>query len=119
MNDPQIAAALRTRSPGALAELIDAYGDRLFRYCWCLLRNREIAQIALRDTLVVAQAHIGRLADPQSLGPWLYALARAECRRRRAVPAAEPHDPPPPPTHPDPHSPLIASNALISTQPAA
>jgi len=57
MNDPQIAATLRAGSPAALAELFDAYGDRLFRYCWCLLRNREIAQIALRDTLVVAEAH--------------------------------------------------------------
>src|ERR1700686_1824884 len=91
MNDAQIAANLRASLPGALAELFDAYGDRLFRYCWNLLRNREIAQIALRDTLVVAEAHIARLADPkdpkdpQLLGSWLYALARAECRRQRAV----------------------------------
>src|ERR1700674_1905849 len=98
MNDAQIAANLRASLPGALAELFDAYGDRLFRYCWNLLRNREIAQIALRDTLVVAEAHIARLADPKDpqdpqdpkdpkdpelLGSWLYALARAECRRQR------------------------------------
>ena len=60
MNDAQIAAYLRAKLPGALAELFDAYGDRLFRYCWQMLRNREIAQIALRDTLLVAAAHIGR-----------------------------------------------------------
>jgi hypothetical protein len=35
--------------------------------------------------LVVAEAHISRLADPELLGPWLYSLARAECCRRRAV----------------------------------
>ena len=64
MNDAQIAAYLRAKLPGGLAELFDAYGDRLFRYCWQMLRNREIAQIALRDTLLVADAHIGRLADP-------------------------------------------------------
>src|SRR5260370_39300101 len=116
MNDPQIAAALRTRSPGALAELIDAYGDRLFRYCWCLLRNREIAQIALRDTLVVAQAHIGRLADPQSLGPWLYALARAGCRRRPAVPAPEGDEPPARPSQRDADSRLMAWNAVMSME---
>jgi hypothetical protein len=48
MNDVQIAAALRASSPDALAELIAAHGDRLFRYCWSGLRNREIAQVALR-----------------------------------------------------------------------
>jgi DNA-directed RNA polymerase specialized sigma24 family protein len=81
MNDPQIAAALRASSPDALAELFDAYGDNMFRYCLRMLRNREIAQIALRDTLVAAQAHIANLGDPESLGPWLYSLARAECPR--------------------------------------
>src|SRR5260370_18907080 len=116
MNDPQIAAALRARSPGALAELFDAYGDRLFRYCWCLLRNREIAQIALRDTLVVAEAHIARLADPQSLGPWLYSLARAECRGGRAVRAAEADEPPARPSQRDADSRLMAWNAVMSLE---
>src|SRR2546428_1068170 len=117
MNDPQIAAALRMSSPGALAELFDAYGDRLFRYCWCMLRNREIAQIALRDTLVVAQAHIARLADPESLGPWLYSLARAECRRRRAVPPADADEPPARPSQGDADSRLMAWNAVMSMEP--
>jgi DNA-directed RNA polymerase specialized sigma24 family protein len=92
MKDPRLAAALLESSPDALAELFDAYGDRLFRYCWSMLRSRELARVALRDTLLVAQAHIARLADPEdpeSLGPWLYSLARAECRRHQAVPPAD------------------------------
>jgi DNA-directed RNA polymerase specialized sigma24 family protein len=91
MDAPRLAAALLTSSPDALAGLFDAYGDRLFRYCWSMLRSREMAQVALRDTLLVAQAHIARLADPEdpeSLGPWLYSLARAECRRHQAEPPA-------------------------------
>jgi DNA-directed RNA polymerase specialized sigma24 family protein len=92
MKDPRLAAALLESSPDALAELFDAYGDRLFRYCWGMLRSRELAQVVLRDTLLVAQAHIARLADPEdpaSLAPWLYSLARAECRRHQAVPPAD------------------------------
>ncbi len=85
MNGLQTAASSRTRPSGAPAELLEVYGDRLFQYCWCLLRSRDIAQIALRDTLVAAEAHIERLADPGLLVPWLYSLARAECRGRRAV----------------------------------
>ena len=111
MNDAQIAAALRASSPDALAELFAAYGDRLFWYCWSVLRNREIAQVALRDTLVVAQAHIAALADPESLGPWLYSLARTECRRRRPVPADEA---PVRPSQRDADSRLMAWNAAMS-----
>jgi BACON domain-containing protein len=89
MNDPELAAALRSRSPDALPELLDAYGDQVYSYCWRLLRNRENAQIAMRDALVVAIAQIGHLFCDEWLGLWLYCLARAECRRREAVPAAD------------------------------
>jgi DNA-directed RNA polymerase specialized sigma24 family protein len=111
MNDHQIAADLRARSSGALAELFDAYGDQLFRYCWSMLRNSEIAHIALRDTLVVAEAHIARLADPELLGPWLYSLARAECRRRRAGQPDLAGQPPARSSQQDSDSRLMAWNA--------
>src|SRR5260370_40548086 len=88
MNAPQLAAALRSRSPDALPDLLDAYGDQLFSYCWSLLRNRENAQIAVRDALVVATAQIRRLVCDEWLGLWLYSLARAECLRREAVSAS-------------------------------
>lgn len=73
-------------------ELLGAHVDQLFRYCWSMLRSREIAQIALCDALLAAQAHIVRHTgpkDPGSVGTWLYSLARAECRRHRAAPAAD------------------------------
>ena len=117
MNDPQIVAALRAKAPDALASLFDCYGERLFRYCWFMLRNREIAQIAVRDALVAAEARITTLADPQGFGPWLYALARSECQRRRAVPAAEADEPPARPSQPDAGSRLMAWNAVMSMEP--
>jgi hypothetical protein len=60
VNAPQLAAALRSGSPEALPELLDAHGDRFF-CCWRLLRNRENAQMTVRDALVAATAQIGRL----------------------------------------------------------
>jgi DNA-directed RNA polymerase specialized sigma24 family protein len=93
MSDSQLAVALRSRSPDALTELLDAYGDRLFSYCWCMLRNRENAQVALRDALVVATAQIGHLVFDEWLGLWLYSLARGECLRREAAPAADADEP--------------------------
>ena len=49
MDDPRLAAALLTSSPDALAGLFDAYGDRLFRYCWGRLRSRSRAQVRPRQ----------------------------------------------------------------------
>ncbi|MFI6736132.1 RNA polymerase sigma factor [Nonomuraea sp. NPDC050451] len=85
MNDRVLVEALRARDPGALAALYDTYAESVYRYCWSLLLNADSAQVALRDTLIAAEAHAGALADPDRLRTWLYALARAECLRRRAA----------------------------------
>ena len=114
MNDPQLAAALRSRSPDALPELLDAYGDQLFSYCWRLLRNRENAQIAVRDALVLATAQIGRLVCDERLGLWFYSLARAECLRREAVPASDADEPVALPNADDADSRLMAWKAVTS-----
>ncbi|WP_214318486.1 RNA polymerase sigma factor [Nonomuraea sediminis] len=83
MNDRVLVEALRARDPGALAALYDAHAERIYRYCWSLLMNTDSAQVALRDTLIAAEAHAASLSDPGKLRPWLYALARGECLRRR------------------------------------
>lgn len=44
-----------------------------------------MAEIALRDALAAARAHIMRLEIPESAISWLYWFARAECRRRWPV----------------------------------
>ncbi|MEV5327199.1 sigma-70 family RNA polymerase sigma factor [Nonomuraea sp. NPDC052634] len=85
MTDRVLVEALRARDPGAIAALYDAYAESVYRYCWSLLLSAESAQVALRDTLIAAEAHAGALADPDRLRTWLLALARAECLRRRAA----------------------------------
>ncbi|MEU5993973.1 sigma factor [Spirillospora sp. NPDC047418] len=82
MNDHLLVEALRERDPGATAAVYDAHARRLYAYCWFRLRCRDAAQVALRDTFIVAEAHIGRLRDPGRFGPWLCAIARQECERR-------------------------------------
>src|SRR3954469_8480989 len=93
MEDLLLAGGLRSGDPGAIGVVYDAYADRLYGYCWFQLRNREAARLALRDTLLGAQAHIGELRGPERFGPWLYALARIECRRRRPPGALHPDIP--------------------------
>ncbi|GAA0335350.1 hypothetical protein NE235_14645 [Actinoallomurus spadix] len=83
MEDRLLVDGLRSGDPGAIGAMYDTYAVRLYDYCWFQLRNRETAQLALRDALLAAEAHIGELRAPERFGPWLYALARIECRRRR------------------------------------
>ncbi|MFG1946096.1 hypothetical protein [Nonomuraea sp. NPDC048826] len=87
MNDRVLVEALRAGDPGALAALYDAHAESVYRYCWSLLRDTDSAQVALRDALIAAEAHAAALSDPGLLRPWLYALARSECRRRRMAAA--------------------------------
>ncbi|MCO6000046.1 RNA polymerase sigma factor [Actinoallomurus rhizosphaericola] len=90
MEDRLLVDGLRSGDPGAVGAVYDAYADRLYDYCWFQLRTRETVQLALRDALLAAEAHIGELRSPERLGPWLYALARIECRRRRPPGALHP-----------------------------
>ena len=90
MQPSQIVAALRANVADAPAELFDVYGEQLIAYCWQSLRNADATLIAVRDTMIVAQAHAERLRDPELLGPWLLALAEAECARRKPAAAGAP-----------------------------
>jgi DNA-directed RNA polymerase specialized sigma24 family protein len=90
MKDDDLVEALRSRNSGAPAAAYDAYANRLYAYCWFQLRDHEAAQAAVRDTFVVAEAHIDKLCDSGSFGPWLYAIAHLECARRRHGGDAEP-----------------------------
>ena len=82
MEDRLLAASLRSRDPAAVGAVYDEYASRLYAYCWLRLRNGDAAQLAFRDTMMCAEAHIRELRAPAKFGPWLYAFARIECRRR-------------------------------------
>jgi hypothetical protein len=100
MNYPRIAAA----------ELLETHGDRLFLYCWSMLRSRETAQTALRDTLLAAPA--------DATGSRLYSLARAACGRHRAVPAGDADEAPVCRGRNDAGHRLMAWNAAMNLEPA-
>ncbi|MCY9787338.1 sigma-70 family RNA polymerase sigma factor [Nocardiopsis sp. EMB25] len=84
MTDRDLLRALRSTSTSeadAYAYLLDSYGDELYRSCILVLRDRDTAHVVLRDTLIVAHAHIGHLRDAGRLREWLHALAEVECAR--------------------------------------
>ncbi|MER5422528.1 hypothetical protein [Streptosporangium roseum] len=119
MNDSVLVEALRAREAGALTALYDLHAEGLYRYCWFMLGGPDGAQVALRDTLIAAEAHVHALADPGRLAAWLYALARGECVRRRPAAAPEPAPPagPVPAENGDAGLRVMARNAAGSLSP--
>jgi DNA-directed RNA polymerase specialized sigma24 family protein len=118
MNSPEIVSALRAGAPGAAEKLYDSFAEGLYQFCWFMLRNRETAKVALRDAIVLGEAHIAKLSDPETLKPWLYALARAECQRRESPSAGETDEPIARPDQQDADLRLMAWNSVMSLDPA-
>jgi RNA polymerase sigma factor (sigma-70 family) len=82
MRDGDLVAAVAAGDPAALAAAYDQFAPGLYGYCRSLLSDPADAAGAVRDTFVVAEVKLPLLRDPGRLRPWLYAVARNECRRR-------------------------------------
>ena len=82
MRDGDLVAAVVEGDPAALAAAYDQFAPALYGYCRSLLSEPADAAGAVRDTFVVAEVKLPLLRDPSRLRPWLYAVARNECRRR-------------------------------------
>ena len=82
MRDGDLVAAVVAGDPAALAAAYDQFAPALYGYCRSLLSEPASAAGAVRDTFVVAEVKLQLLRDPSRLRPWLYAVARNECRRR-------------------------------------
>jgi RNA polymerase sigma factor (sigma-70 family) len=82
MQDREIVAAIMAGRADGLAAAYDRYARALHAYCCSVLGDQADAADAVQDTYIIAAARVGGLRDPNRLRPWLYAVARNECRRR-------------------------------------
>jgi RNA polymerase sigma-70 factor (ECF subfamily) len=86
----------------AFAELVRASGARLDATARLILRDPELAQDAVQETLIRAWRSLPGLRDPGTFDHWLHALVAHACidlvrkRRRRVIEVelAPLHDPP-------------------------
>src|ERR1022692_3587884 len=81
MRDRDMVAAIVVGEPAGLAAAYDHYAPALYAYCRSLLSEPADAADAVQDTFVVTAGKLSGLRDPDRLRPWLYAVARNECRR--------------------------------------
>jgi RNA polymerase sigma factor (sigma-70 family) len=82
MDDSEVVSVIVAGDPAGLAAAYDRYATPLYNFCTAMLREPADAADVVQDTFVIAAANVSRLRDPALLRPWLYAVARNECRRR-------------------------------------
>ena len=80
--DREVVAAIMAGDPAGIAMAYDRYAAALFGYSHWVLHDSAAAAGALKDTFIIAAATLSNLSEPSMLRPWLFALARNECRRR-------------------------------------
>jgi DNA-directed RNA polymerase specialized sigma24 family protein len=81
MSDRDMVAALSAGDRLVAGQMYDAYGTRLYVYCYERLADQQLATDVLRDTFIVAAGRANELRSPDELGAWLYAIARCESLR--------------------------------------
>ena len=89
--DEQLVAAAQA-NPKAFAALYERYLDRIYRYCYNRLDDRQAAEDATSEVFLKALAHL-RTYRSGSFGAWLYAIAHnvVVAQYRKAQPS-EPLD---------------------------
>ena len=66
----------------ALTDIYEHYADRVHNLCAAMLGAHDDAADAFQDTFLVAARRLADLVDRNRLRPWLYAIARNQCRAR-------------------------------------
>ena len=80
--DREVVAAITAGGQAGIAMAYDRYAEALYDYCHWMLHDSADAAGALKDTFVIVAATPSNLSEPSKLRPWLFALARNECRHR-------------------------------------
>jgi RNA polymerase sigma factor (sigma-70 family) len=74
-------------SERVLSTLMRGYGRDLHRYCWGMLRQKQLAEDILQTVFVQAHEGLSARHPPSTFRGWLFAIARHRCldelRRRR------------------------------------
>jgi RNA polymerase sigma factor (sigma-70 family) len=80
--DREVVAAIAAGDPAGMGMAYDRYAAALYGYCHWMLHGSPEAAESLQDTFILAAATLNDLPEPAKLRPWLFTLARHECRRR-------------------------------------
>jgi RNA polymerase sigma-70 factor, ECF subfamily len=80
--DPEVearAALARGDARRALTLLMQAYGDDIYRHCWLVLGEPDLADEVHQTVFVQAFRDLGRFSGRSTLRTWLLGIARHRC----------------------------------------
>jgi RNA polymerase sigma factor (sigma-70 family) len=116
--DREVLAVLAAGDPAAIAMAYDRYAAGLYGYCHWMLHDAAAAASSVQDTFILAGATLGELPAPVKLRPWLFALARNDCRRRIRPLSAVSDEADPATEQADPDQPADGARAADGARPA-
>jgi len=64
----------------ALGDIYERYSNQVYDLCMAMLHSPEDAADAFQDTFLIAARRLDGLRKPERLRPWLYSVARNQCR---------------------------------------
>ena len=86
--DAELVEALRREDPDAAEQLVERFGDRVYRLAMRITGLKEDAEEAAQDALWTAARKIGSFKGESAFGSWLYRItanaAYQKLRTRRA-----------------------------------
>jgi RNA polymerase sigma-70 factor (ECF subfamily) len=74
-SDAALVEALRREDPDAPEQLVDTYGDRVYRLALRITGSNEDAEEAAQDALWTAARKISTFKGESAFGSWLYRIA--------------------------------------------
>ena len=87
--DAGLVEALRREEPGAAEQLVDRFGDRVYRLAMRITGSNEDAEEAAQDALWTAARKIGMFKGESAFGSWIYRItfntAMSRLRQNRAA----------------------------------
>jgi RNA polymerase sigma factor (sigma-70 family) len=98
LDDSRLAARVRAGDEAAFEVLYDRHHRSLLSFCRHMLGNAEDGEDALQQTFLRAHGALGAGQLPETVRPWLFAIARNRCKtilatRRPAAVAVEDFEP--------------------------
>jgi RNA polymerase sigma factor (sigma-70 family) len=72
----ELVVAARTGEKQALAQLVEACQDRLYRFCIHLTSNPTLSEDISQEALIQALQNLDKLREPAAFLSWLFQIAR-------------------------------------------
>jgi RNA polymerase sigma-70 factor (ECF subfamily) len=72
--DQQLLSQLQAGRDGALAEVADAYGSKIYQLAFRYLRNKEDAEEVVQDVLYKVHRNVGAFRGDAALSSWIYRI---------------------------------------------